>query len=563
MTNNDSKSSELPALDNGKGLLRLRRHLKRFVPGGQKPDPTLRPVTQDIPGPRTYPVLTQDGAAPTIPISFVVVHFCGDYFHNLLKSPCVLNPLNQLVTVDNRWGHRYDTLSAAITSGLQATLHDLVVVVHEDVVLPPGWHSRLEQSLESLDKADPDWGLVGSVGWDEAGAHVGHWSDPHRYRDTLGDQDFGQVARLDEQILIFRKSSGLEFDEMLPSIHNIGRDLTATLAEAGRKTYAVNAPTIHKYADENGKLIGTAKASVKIRTRHLPANLAEWKCSNEYLYAKWPQWQPKDEIVEDLTPSPKPNAAPPPVILLARGGSGSRLLSALAADLGLFLGNDVNASGDAMDMTEAVYRAVFATYQSRVDWQRAQAVPRLRAHAAKMLEQGKPQGLWGFKLPENLLILPLIAQAFPDARYVHLIRDPLATCLRRTHMTARFDNAIGRTAIRAAYAYCNRSVWRSLEDSPALHMAYTTRHQIESARSFAQKHLKERYTEIRFEDLINAPLDTGQTLAQWLDVAPQTDTLSRVIDPKRAAQPKKTYDAKTARRTAIALHGLRAALNYS
>ena len=130
-------------------------------------------------------------------------------------------------------------------------------------------------------------------------------------------------------------------------------------------------------------------------------------------------------------------------------------------------------------------------------------------------------------------------------------------------MTARFDNAIGRTAIRAAYEHCSRPVWRSLEDSSALHMAYTTRHQIEGARAFAQNHLTSRYLEIRFEDLLNDPETARQTVAQWLEVEPQSDDLTEQIDPNRPKRPKRTYDAKTARRTAIALHGLRKMLNYS
>ena len=568
MTRSDSHSflSSGPADDQGtqhRGS-RLFRFFQRLVARPKPPrfpDPLL-----DITGPRTYPVLTEDTSVALRPISFVTVHFCDDYYHNLLRSACVQNPLNQLVTVDTRWGHQFDTLSAAITSGLQQTIHDLVAVVHEDVLLPPGWQHRLQRSLTHLTEADPNWGLAGSVGWDKDGTHVGHWSDPHRYRDTLEDRDFGQVPRVDEQILIFRKSRGLTFDPMLPSIHNIGHDLTAKLAQSGQKTYAVNAPTIHKYADETGTPIETAMASAKIRTRTHPANLAEWACSNDYLYAKWPQWRPKDDPVEDLTQPADLTRYPPPVILLSRGGSGSRLLSVLAADLGLFLGNDVNASGDAMDMSQAIYRAILATYQQRVDWQRKTVIPRLQAHAAKMLDQAAPTHpsgfTWGFKLPESLLVLPQIEQAFPNARYVHMLRDPLATCLRRTHMTARFDNAIGRTAIRAAYAHCGRPIAQSLQDSPALHMAYTTRHQIESTLRFAQDRLQSRYLEIRFEDLLGDPTATRKAVADWLGIAPVGTALNDTIDPERAAKPKTTYDPQIVAHTTDALATLRKTLGY-
>ena len=511
---------------------------------------------------RRYPVIDDDPNSSQVPVSFVVVRFSDDYEHNILRSPCVSKPVNQLVTVDNRRGLRYDTLSAAINAGLDRTEHDLIVVVHEDVLLQEGWQARLQRVLASLEQHDPNWGLVGSVGWDADNRFVGHWSDPRQYTDTLEGRDFAPVRRLDEQILIFRRSMGLRFDEMLPSIHNIGRDLASTLSESGRRIYAVNAPTIHKYADERGHLIQSVEESPKIQARNRPPDLAERQCSDEYLYAKWPTWAPDRVARNDLVPDLDEGRFGPPVILLSRGGSGSRLLSTLAGDLGVFRGNDVNLSGDSIEMVEAVYRGVFSTYQRRVAWQRDQIVPRLRAHAARMLGKRVPSGLWGFKLPESLLILPALDRAFPNARFVHLIRDPLATCLRRTHLTARFDNAIGRTAIRAAYDHCGRAITEALDDSPALHMAYTTRHQIEIARAHARTHLAGRYLEIRFEDLLADPSAERQRVADWLGADPVADRLCEEIDPDRAGSPSVSYTDAIVRKASAVLRDLRAALGY-
>jgi hypothetical protein len=513
---------------------------------------------------RRFPVIAPESPERLEPISFVTVHFCDEYHHNIVTSACVQDPANQLITIDNRQGHRYAALSAALNDGLDRARHDLVAVVHEDVVLPDNWQARLQRVLDRLQQTDPDWGLAGSVGWDGAGRAVGHWSDPREYTNTLEGRDFAPVERLDEQILIFRKSRGLRFDPDLPSIHNIGRDLASTLQAAGRQTYALDAPTIHKYADETGVPITAAEQSSKIQTRDLPANLAERRDSDEYLHAKWPEWAGRGigggtglDGSGDIPAPPRP-----PVIALARGGGGSRLLSLMLQDLGIFLGDKVSGSGDSMDMVDAVYRAVLSRYQHRAPWQRDRIVARLRAAARAMLAGQPADAPWGFKLPEAMLILPELDRAFPGARYVHMIRDPLATCLRRTHMTARFDNAIGRTAIRAAYAHAGLPAVQSLSDSPALHMARTTRHQLEIVRAQGRAGLDGRYLELRFEDLLAAPGRSTRGLGDWLERVPGGQRLAAAVDTDRAAQPDTTYDAATEAATAAVLHDLRSDLGY-
>ena len=205
----------------------------------------------------------------------------------------------------------------------------------------------------------------------------------------------------------------------------------------------------------------------------------------------------------ELRPDVRPRLREP-VILWSRGGSGSRLLSFLAGCLGL------QAPG---------------------------------SHAPR---------------PGDL-------EAFENARFVHLVRDPLTTCLRRTHMTARFDNGIGRVAIRAAYHYCGRDLERSLFDSPELRMAYTTIHQVEAVREFARLHLRDRYLEVRFEDILNRPATTLGEVSRWLGVEPARGRrLETEADPARAARPLTDgrYPPDTIEELAQVLAPLRRALGY-
>jgi hypothetical protein len=220
---------------------------------------------------RQYPSFTVPDLEPIRQISFVCVRFSNEFTHNLASSECITWPQNELIVVDNTQNLYFPNLGAALNSGIDRAQHDLVALIHEDVLLQDGWQQRFEQSLEELEERHPDWGLLGSVGWknlDQTNV-VGHWSDPNRPvpLNTFTNENYDQVARLDEQLLILKKSLGVKPDPQLPSIHEIGLDLALELRKKCLKTFVLNAPTIHKYADSAGNLVLSRRDSVKIRAR--------------------------------------------------------------------------------------------------------------------------------------------------------------------------------------------------------------------------------------------------------------------------------------------------------
>jgi hypothetical protein len=151
-------------------------------------------------------------------------------------------------------------------SGIERARHEIVVLVHEDVLLLPGWQTAFERSLSELERFDPEWGLIGAAGWTADGAPRGHWSDPHDYSKHFGDRRFDEVAHVDEHIMVLRRSDGALLDSLLPNIHNIGRDMALTLRGRCRRSYVVDAPTVHKYADAEGCLIQTPSDSPRMTT---------------------------------------------------------------------------------------------------------------------------------------------------------------------------------------------------------------------------------------------------------------------------------------------------------
>jgi len=515
---------------------------------------------------RKYPQLPPPTNQPQKPISFVVVRFSDDYLHNILKSECLKNPINELLTVDNTRNLYHDNLTTAMAVGISKARHELIAVVHEDVLLPDGWQSWFEITLEALEIVDPNWGVLGAVGWTNDNEVFGHWSDPHRYVNTFSGKRFHSIDRLDEQILIFNRDRTLDLDRDLPGFHHIGRDIPLLARRRGMRVYAIDAPTIHKYADQNGNTIHSRKDSPKLVHRETLTYKAERACCNEYIMHKWPQLQIQDYEPPELTLPDGDKALghqlDKPVILLARGGSGSRLLSTLGQDIGLFLGNVLSDSGDSLEMVLPMYQGIIEKHLCKAGWQKQQTVPRLRTAAANMLLKRHTTGPWGFKLPESVLLLPEIRTAFPQARFLHMVRDPLTVCLRRTHMTARLDNSIGRISLPLAYDCIGRPRKMILEDSPAMHMAYTTIHQLEFVANQLAEMSSNCWMQIRFEDIIKQPAACVEQTRCWLGLTRVKNRLERVIDPKRIHKPKVIYPPDVAEKAKNVLYSLRMDYGY-
>src|SRR5262249_28497011 len=119
----------------------------------------------------------------------------------------------------------------------------------------------------------------------------------------------------------------------------------------------------------------------------------------------------------------------------------------------------------------------------------------VRAKAEQILGQAPPRGsgLWGLKLPETMLVLPLLIDTFPHAKVVHLTRHPVSSSLRRTHMTSRMDSVVGTVSLRAAYRYSNRDAAQIGADEPHLHNAYSWNFQVSRVVRYARDVLGERY----------------------------------------------------------------------
>lgn len=239
-----------------------------------------------------------------------------------------------------------------------------------------------------------------------------------------------------------------------------------------------------------------------------------------------------------------------PIVLIGRGGGGTRLLSELAAGLGVFLGNKLNVSFDSVEWVKSIYGIAIksCTASAPLDSvQIDQDVRTLHKTAADILSKGaqNPSGLWGWKLPETTVIAPRVSLAFPNARFVHLTRHPVASCCRRSHMTSRLDSQLGQAVLSAAYKHHGRP-WSKVEtDTVAIHNAISWAFQANIAATTLETQVEERYQiSLRYEDLCTDPIAAQRTLQKFLGLTPNQTEETRMplkIDPARRNDQSRTH----------------------
>lgn len=123
------------------------------------------------------------------------------------------------------------------------------------------------------------------------------------------------------------------------------------------------------------------------------------------------------------------------IIIIGRGHSGTRAISHTLTESGVFMGAELNQSGDlvpADEMYEACrVMARHVVHKGGVRWgfdalHDMEIDPEferlVRSYLSSVLNSSAERKGW--KLPETTLVFPWIRRMFPDAYYIYWVRDP-------------------------------------------------------------------------------------------------------------------------------------------
>ena len=198
------------------------------------------------------------------------------------------------------------------------------------------------------------------------------------------------------------------------------------------------------------------------------------------------------------------------IAVIGRGHSGTRTLAHTLYASGVYMGNQLNPSGDLIppnDLYDACRLfARYVTWTGDFTWDFSQAlsveipsrfIELLQGYLSSVLNHRGLQKGW--KIPESTLIYPWLVRLYPDIQYVFLIRNP-RDCILGKHVTDDL-RAFG--------------IHFPTADDDRLCRAISWKYQFDIVNATPKP---KRWIEIRFEDFITRQEETLARLEAFLGI---------------------------------------------
>jgi hypothetical protein len=196
------------------------------------------------------------------------------------------------------------------------------------------------------------------------------------------------------------------------------------------------------------------------------------------------------------------------ITVIGRGHGGTRAMSHTLSASGVYMGEPLNKSGDLLppeDMYEAcrvLARHVRWLGGLKWDWSAlleaevpAEFSELIRSYLTTVRESTAEHKGW--KIPETTLCFPWIARMFPEAKYIHWIRDPR-------------DNIIGRHKTDDLSDF---GIQYPRTEDERLRRAISWKYQYDLIQATPKP---VHWIEVRFEDFVLAQEDTLARLEGFL-----------------------------------------------
>ncbi|MGE0715217.1 MAG: sulfotransferase [Alphaproteobacteria bacterium] len=244
----------------------------------------------------------------------------------------------------------------------------------------------------------------------------------------------------------------------------------------------------------------------------------------------------------------------PPVVVFNKSHSGSRLLARALDAAGIHMGAARNDSEDATALVPFVFHVARRHYPdfSRL-WTEGDpiAIRLARDAIGAHLAQRPPDARWGWKLCETTFALPLVARLFPDAWFVHLLRDG--------RDVAFSDFVPPNTATLRTFYFGTHSA-RGYRGLPASEAGYLAAPHLFNARAWVEAvvagrrfgaMIGPRYVELRYETLVGDFIGTMRQLCRTIGLdadeealrAVAQDAHGRSVGRHRDAAPEQLVEA--------------------
>ena len=161
-------------------------------------------------------------------------------YDNLLHSKDIMSHDLQVIKSEDC----NNNVKKAYNKSLKACKNDIVIFIHQDVVLHDDFFPSLDRAIDLL--SDCPWAVLGVAGKTKMGTLSANVID-RGYPLITKDFKPTAVQTLDELLLIVNRKLMplLSFDENIPHHHLFGTDLCLQAKQLGKKSYVIDAPCSH------------------------------------------------------------------------------------------------------------------------------------------------------------------------------------------------------------------------------------------------------------------------------------------------------------------------------
>jgi len=234
-----------------------------------------------------------------------------------------------------------------------------------------------------------------------------------------------------------------------------------------------------------------------------------------------------------------------PIVVMGRGHSGTRIMAWALVALGIQMGTvKTKATGDCQDRR---FTGTIKKLARRTLHLPANAAPNQRDLKSfqkavhKYLEwMGNIAPAWGWKFPETYLIGNIVAATFPNARYIHMIRDGRDLAFKM-HLTDDPNRGLGRTLLKYLDA---------VDKPDYIQAALSWDFQVKRFGTLAAELGNRAYT-LTFEALCRHPIVEMEKVASFLDVPMTNDCRTYLKDGVNAAKVAQFRNEDSAKVTEI------------
>ena len=202
-----------------------------------------------------------------------------------------------------------------------------------------------------------------------------------------------------------------------------------------------------------------------------------------------------------------------PIVVMARGHSGTRVLAQFLNLLNIQMWSDQKRQSGDTDrklngtIKQIVKKDTFITAEGKYD--SSSRIIFEKAIYKYYQRLGKPRSNWGWKFPETYLIAPLVYETFPEAKFIHIVRDGRDIAFKN-HLTDDPTRKVGRKILKRLNA---------LHKPDHLRTALSWKFQVDSFDYFKQKLSREQLLELTFENLCIRSQESVNDLCGFLNIS--------------------------------------------